>query len=158
QKWLDIVPIVQWLSIATLWQAFYALSGSLIVAKGASRLGLVWRVSLTLPLAGVAYLSARAGGPVWLAAALARVLTVALLPFYFLVVRRLLGPIGARFAIAVGAPLGCAALMAIAVLGVGLLLRPLPLIAALAIQVMFGAILFAMLVAFFRPTLGREIA
>ena len=80
-RWLDIIPLVQLLCIATLWHAFYSLSGSLMIAKGVPGLGLAWRLSLTLVLAICGYLAAKMGGATWLAATLAMVLFSAVLPF-----------------------------------------------------------------------------
>jgi O-antigen/teichoic acid export membrane protein len=158
-KWHDIIPIVQWLSIVAVWQALYAFSGALIIATGASRLGLVWRVALTSALAIAAYLGAWAGGAVWLAAAMAGLLTVAVIPFYFFVVRRLIGPTAIKFAVAIGAPIVCAALMAITVAGAGVLMRPLmPAIAALSVEVVLGVIVYIILQALLRPSIVEEIA
>ena len=94
-----------------------------------------------------------------MAAAMAGLLTVAVIPFYFFVVRRLIGPTAIKFAVAIGAPIICAALMAITVAGAGVLMRPLmPAIAALSVEVVLGVIVYVILQALLRPSIVEEIA
>ncbi len=157
QKWLAVVPILQCLCVATTWYAFYALSGALVVAKGAGLLGLTWRLGLTLVLISFAIAGARLGGAIGLAFAIAVVLTLEIIPFYWVVARRLLGPCARQFSIAVGAPTAIAAVMAVIVKLSEHMFAPLPLALTVALQVLLGAVVFAGLLALFRPTTAREL-
>ena len=157
EKWLGIVPILQCLCVVTIWYAFYSLSGALVIATGASRIGFLWRLALTSVLVAFGYLGAKMGGAVWLAGTIAVVLTLGLIPFYFLIARRLLGPCARGFATAVGAPTAMAAIMAIVVIGAESVLRPLPTVGVLVAQIGLGAGLFASLLVLLRPSIAREM-
>ncbi|KAB2913849.1 MAG: MOP flippase family protein [Hyphomicrobiaceae bacterium] len=156
-KWLAIIPILQCLCVAATWYAFYALSSALLVAKGAGALGLAWRLGLMLVLVSAAVAGARLGEAVGLALAIAGVLTLAIVPFYWLVVRRLLGPSARQFSIAVGAPTAMAAVMAVIVKLSEHALAPLPLAVTVALQVLLGVGVFAGLLAALRPAIAREL-
>ncbi|MGE3065287.1 MAG: MOP flippase family protein [Hyphomicrobiaceae bacterium] len=158
EKWVPIVPILQALCVVTIWYAFYSLSGALVIAKGQTRLGFLWRLGLTAALICAGYVGARLGGASGLATALALVLAAGAIPFYFVVVRRLIGPSAARFATALCVPLALAATMAVVVLLVGSLLASAPPLLRLALQIGLGAAIFGVLVVAVRPSIASEMA
>jgi hypothetical protein len=83
---------LQVICLNTLFYSYYFFSGVLIIAKGRGLLGFGWRVGLLLATVAPAYLGARYANALGLAAGVAVVTVLAIVPYYLFVLRNLLGP------------------------------------------------------------------
>lgn len=156
-KWAGSVAIFQIVCLSTLFYSFSFFSGALIIAKGRGRLGLGWRLGLLLATIGPAYLGARYADAVGLAAGVAVVTILSLVPYYLLVLRRLLGPCLGALTRALGIPLAMGATMAAVVAALAWSLQGANPFAALAAEVGVGTLLYAALLLLCRPAIAREI-
>ena len=157
EKWIETTPIFQVLCLQVMLYSFFFFSGALIIAKGRGALGLAWRAGFTLALIGPAYVGARYGKALGLSIGVAAVTALAIVPYYLLVLRRLLGPCLPALAVAVGAPLAMGAVMAGAVAVLGAMLGDWRPVAALAVQIPTGMLIYAGLLLLFRPSIAGEL-
>ncbi len=156
-KWTGSATIFQVVCFNTLIYSYYFFSGSLIIAKGRGLLGFGWRLGLLVATIAPAYLGAHYGDALGLAAGIAAVTTLAIVPYYLFVLRRLLGPCLGGLAQALGVPLAMGGLMAVVVAMLGTTVTGWNTIAALALEITTGMLLYAALLLLFRPAIAREI-
>ena len=156
-KWTESAAVFQVICLNTLFYSFYFFSGALIIAKGRGLLGFGWRVGLLLATIAPAYLGAYYGKALGLACGIAAVTVLAIVPYYLFVLRRLLGPCLGALVHAIGVPLAMGALMAAVVATLGWTLDGWSAMAALAIEIATGVLLYAALLLLFRPGIAREI-
>src|SRR5262249_33398910 len=157
EKWIGATPIFQVLCLSTLLYAFFFFSGALIIAKGRGALGLAWRTGLTLATIGPAAVGAHYGQALGLSAGVAATTVLAILPYYFLVLRHLLGPCLPELMRALGAPLALGAVMATVVFLAGAMLDGWQPLAMLLVQIALGAAVYAGLLLLLRPSIAREL-
>lgn len=157
EKWIESTAIFQVLCLNVLLYSFFFFSGALIIAKGRGALGLAWRLGLTLAMIGPAYFGARHGKALGLSIGITSVMAVAVVPYYFVVLRRLLGPCLPALARALGAPLAMGATMAAIVAALGIYVIECDPVLELAIQVVAGMVLYAVMLLTFRPGIAHEL-
>ncbi len=156
-KWAESAAIFQVVCLNTLFYSYYFFSGVLIIAKGRGLLGFGWRVGLLLATVAPAYFGARYANALGLAAGIAVVTMLAIVPYYLFVLRSLLGPCLGALARAIGIPLAMGAIMACVVATLGSALQDWNVMGALAIEIATGMLLYTALLLLFRPAIAREI-
>ncbi len=157
EKWAASVPTLQALCVVGLFYSLYNLAGSLIIAKGRAGYGFLWRLGLLIFIVPAVYLGATYAGAFGAAVGIATVLTLAIVPYYFFIVRKLLGPCFEQFTSTIGIPIAIAIFMAVMVFALSVLLVDLNEILQLTIQVLFGACLYGLMLSFIMPGTVREI-
>ncbi len=120
-KWMPSVILIQLLSLSGLQRSIFAPIGTLQNAKGRADLGFKWHSMLCAASVPLIYAGAKWNGVVGVAGIL-MVLPLALgIPFYFLMLRPLIGRCGSDYAVAIFKPIAAAFAMSFAVAMVSLL-------------------------------------
>jgi lipopolysaccharide exporter len=157
EKWVDSIYIIQILSIYALIRATGSPAGSLQMAKGRTDLGFKWNASIMLLSAPVLYFGATIGGINGVAYSLVIMHLVLFTPYWYLIVKPLIGPPTFDYMKAVFKSILPGALMSIIVFGIVYLLSPFSVELALIAGVFSGTGLYILFMFRFENDLVSEL-
>jgi lipopolysaccharide exporter len=157
-SWISAVPTLQFTCVSLTLHAIFYFSGALIIGAGRPNAGLALTAIQAPGILLASFIGAKLGGAVGVAMGLAAVSVATVVPYYFLVTRRVLGPCLRPFFASFGIPIAMALAMALCVTLIARLLAGANPFLALAVEVVSGAIIYGGLLLIVRPRLAREIA
>ncbi|MCD4676670.1 MAG: MOP flippase family protein [Desulfobacula sp.] len=104
-KWISIIPVVQILCVFSLIRSTGNPGGSLLLAVGRPDVEFYWNLGLLFLVPGTVFVSGMYGGTlVAVALALLGLQTSLFFPWYFLILRKILGPCALEYTKALGVP------------------------------------------------------
>lgn len=150
-RWTQAVPLIQILSLVSLFRSVGNPIGSVQLAKGRADLGFWWNLGVLVLSLPVIYLGARWGQALGVCVALLAFQVATAVPAYLLLVRPVVGRCAKEYAAALLQPVLAASLMAGLVAGLRYRYRPLgrALLTEVAIEVALGALVYIVALATF---------
>jgi lipopolysaccharide exporter len=158
EAWSVAVPTLQYLCLGFTFHAIYFFGAGLTLGTGKMNAAFALTAMQAPGVLLASALGARLGGAEAVAMGQAIVSVATLLPYYFFVTRRVLGPCLPSFLASFAVPITMAAAMALAVALLAKLLAGANPYLSLAVEVGAGVIIYAALVLAFRSRVAREIA
>ncbi len=144
-RWSESIVLVQLLSLVILLRSINNPIGSLQYAKGRADLGFVWHVISLVFSVPVIYFGCLLGQPASVAGGLLLLQISLSVPIYILLIKPLIGKCARDYTEVTLKPIAAASVMALGVLALSKPLHVLPIEVLLAIQIVFGGLVYLIL-------------
>ncbi|MDY6987190.1 MAG: MOP flippase family protein [Thermodesulfobacteriota bacterium] len=149
EKWLPIVPITQVLAMYSLIRSAGNAGGSVVLAKGRADVSFYWNILLLCFVPAVIFCAASLGDVLTVAWSLFAAQAILVFVWYFVVVRKLLGPCFKGYISAIGIPILLASVMGVVVALSGRVMPFETFLPTLLCQIGVGAVIYLVLYAIF---------